>query len=97
MINPLEYIKEESWYQVELPRSELRAFMKKSDLRGSIKPLLWIIFLFVSAMIAVACPKHNAKFDLKTGEALTRPAREPLGTFPVKVKRGHLYIGLKTS
>lgn len=40
----------------------------------------------------VACPRHGAKFDLRTGEALTPPAFEATNTFPVKVEEGAVYV-----
>ncbi len=33
----------------------------------------------------VACPRHGAKFSIKTGEALTPPAYEAITTFPTRV------------
>jgi 3-phenylpropionate/trans-cinnamate dioxygenase ferredoxin subunit len=33
----------------------------------------------------IVCPRHGAKFCIKTGEALTPPAYEPTETFPVRV------------
>lgn len=33
----------------------------------------------------VICPRHGARFSVKTGEALTPPAYEPVATFPVRV------------
>jgi 3-phenylpropionate/trans-cinnamate dioxygenase ferredoxin subunit len=40
----------------------------------------------------VECPKHNAQFDYRTGEAVRAPACVNLQTFPVKVEDGHVYI-----
>ncbi len=37
------------------------------------------------------CPRHGARFDIKTGAALTAPAYEPTATFPVKVADGVVY------
>jgi len=34
----------------------------------------------------IICPRHGARFNIKSGEALTAPAYEPLSTFPVRVK-----------
>lgn len=34
------------------------------------------------------CPRHGARFCLRTGEALTPPAYEPAATFPVRVENG---------
>lgn len=38
------------------------------------------------------CPYHHARFDLRTGEALSLPAVVPLRTFPVTVEDGDIYI-----
>lgn len=40
----------------------------------------------------VECPKHNALFDYRTGEAIRAPACVNLRTFPVKVDGTHVYI-----
>jgi len=39
----------------------------------------------------VECPRHGARFDITTGEALTPPAYEPTAKFPVKVEDGVVY------
>ncbi len=36
----------------------------------------------------IECPKHNGRFDVRTGEAVRPPAVEPLGTYPVRVRDG---------
>ncbi len=33
----------------------------------------------------VVCPRHGANFDIRSGEALTLPAFEPVESFPVRV------------
>ncbi|MGL4237391.1 MocE family 2Fe-2S type ferredoxin [Tabrizicola sp.] len=40
----------------------------------------------------VECPKHNAHFDYRTGEATRAPACINLKTFPVKIDDGHVWI-----
>ena len=40
----------------------------------------------------VVCPRHGARFSVKTGEALTPPAWEPVATFPLRVENGVLYV-----
>lgn len=40
----------------------------------------------------IECPRHGARFDVRTGEALTPPAFEPTATFPVKVEGGVVYV-----
>ena len=36
----------------------------------------------------IICPRHGARFCIRTGEALTPPAYEPTATFPVRVENG---------
>lgn len=33
----------------------------------------------------IVCPRHGAKFCIRTGEAMTPPAYEPTTTFPVQI------------
>lgn len=40
----------------------------------------------------VVCPRHGARFDLRTGQALTMPAFEPIEAYEVVVKDGDLYL-----
>jgi 3-phenylpropionate/trans-cinnamate dioxygenase ferredoxin subunit len=42
----------------------------------------------------IACPRHGAKFDLRTGNALTMPATEATSSHEVKVEDGKVYIQL---
>jgi 3-phenylpropionate/trans-cinnamate dioxygenase ferredoxin subunit len=36
----------------------------------------------------VVCPRHGARFDIRTGAALSLPAYLPVETFPVRVDEG---------
>jgi len=40
----------------------------------------------------IICPRHGAHFCVRTGEALTPPAYEPLRTFPVRVENGRILV-----
>jgi len=40
----------------------------------------------------IECWAHGAKFSLKTGEALTLPAYEPVKTYEVFVEDGQIYL-----
>ena len=42
----------------------------------------------------VICPRHGARFDLRTGRALTLPAYEPVETFPVRVEDGVVKVSV---
>jgi 3-phenylpropionate/trans-cinnamate dioxygenase ferredoxin component len=39
----------------------------------------------------VECPRHGARFDLRTGEALCAPAYTPIAVFPIKIEDGVVY------
>jgi len=40
----------------------------------------------------IECPKHNGRFDLRTGEAKGAPVCINLKTFPVKIDNGRVLI-----
>jgi 3-phenylpropionate/trans-cinnamate dioxygenase ferredoxin subunit len=42
----------------------------------------------------IECPKHNGRFNYKTGEARGAPVCVNLRTYPVKVEGGTVYINL---
>ena len=39
----------------------------------------------------IECPRHGARFDIRTGAALTAPAYEPTATFPIKIENDTVY------
>jgi 3-phenylpropionate/trans-cinnamate dioxygenase ferredoxin component len=42
----------------------------------------------------IECPKHNGRFDYRSGEARRVPARADLCTYPVKVQDGTVFVSL---
>lgn len=42
----------------------------------------------------IACPRHGAQFDIRTGKALTMPATRPTGSYPCKVENGEVLIAI---
>nr|WP_298100973.1 MocE family 2Fe-2S type ferredoxin [uncultured Shinella sp.] len=42
----------------------------------------------------IECPKHNGRFNYKTGEAKGAPVCVDLRTYPVKVEGGTVFIGV---
>jgi len=38
------------------------------------------------------CPRHGARFDVRTGDALTLPAFEPAPTYEVRLEDGDVLI-----
>ncbi len=41
---------------------------------------------------SITCPRHGAKFDLRTGQPLCMPAIEPISTFEVQLRDGEIYV-----
>jgi len=42
----------------------------------------------------VECPKHGAQFDLKTGEALSLPASDPIDVYEVKLEGDDVMVAI---
>jgi len=45
----------------------------------------------------IACPRHGARFDLRTGKALSMPATQDTASHQVKVENGSIMIRLNES
>ena len=50
-----------------------------------------------AAEATIACPRHGAKFDIKTGAALTMPATKPTVAHEVKVEGDQVLLRLHGS
>ena len=44
---------------------------------------------------AITCPRHGARFDLKTGKALCMPATEPVRTYPVTIRGADVFVAVE--
>jgi len=42
----------------------------------------------------VRCPRHGARFDVRTGKALGFPAFEPVATHLVEVRNGEIFVAV---
>lgn len=42
----------------------------------------------------IECPKHNGRFDYRTGAAKGAPACVNLATYPVRIEAGKVLIGI---
>lgn len=40
----------------------------------------------------ITCPRHGARFDIRTGEALCMPATEPIAVYAVEVREDGIYV-----
>jgi 3-phenylpropionate/trans-cinnamate dioxygenase ferredoxin subunit len=40
----------------------------------------------------IVCPRHGARFSVRTGEALSAPAYEPTAVFPVRIEQGIVQV-----
>lgn len=43
---------------------------------------------------AIQCPRHGARFDIRSGAVLRMPAVQPIETFPVMEKEGKILIAI---
>ena len=46
---------------------------------------------------SIACPRHGAKFDVRTGAALTMPATQPTVVHEVKIEGENVLVRLITT
>jgi 3-phenylpropionate/trans-cinnamate dioxygenase ferredoxin subunit len=45
----------------------------------------------------VICPRHHARFDVRTGKVIENPPDAeiaPISTYPIKIEKGILYVGM---
>ena len=40
----------------------------------------------------IICPRHGARFNIKTGEVTAPPAYEPVSTIPVRLQNGTVQV-----
>ena len=43
----------------------------------------------------IVCPRHGARFCVKTGQVKCAPAYEDVATFAVRIEAGRLQVGVK--
>ena len=43
----------------------------------------------------ITCPRHGARFCIRTGEALSPPAYEPVSIFPTRIENGMVQVMLE--
>ncbi len=42
----------------------------------------------------ITCPRHGARFDVRTGKVLALPAYQDIPAYPVRVQNGMIEVGL---
>jgi 3-phenylpropionate/trans-cinnamate dioxygenase ferredoxin subunit len=42
----------------------------------------------------IECPRHGARFDIRTGQALCMPAFEPVQSYEVVVRDGAIFLAM---
>jgi 3-phenylpropionate/trans-cinnamate dioxygenase ferredoxin subunit len=42
----------------------------------------------------IECPRHGARFDVRTGKVLALPAVKPLNTYPLRVEGSEIRLAL---
>jgi 3-phenylpropionate/trans-cinnamate dioxygenase ferredoxin subunit len=43
----------------------------------------------------IICPRHGARFDVRSGKAMALPAVQPTTSYPVRVKDGRIQLGIQ--
>lgn len=43
----------------------------------------------------IECPRHGARFDVRTGRVTRMPAVRPIKTYPVSVEDGSIYVEIE--
>ena len=43
---------------------------------------------------AIECPRHGARFDIRTGKVLSFPAVVPVPSFPIKLENDEIYVDI---
>ena len=44
---------------------------------------------------AIECPRHGARFDVRSGKVLCLPAPVPIPTYPVTVEGGQIFVKIQ--
>ncbi len=45
----------------------------------------------------IVCPRHGARFNIKTGRALSLPAVEGIPVYPVRLMDGYIEVGVHSA
>ncbi len=45
--------------------------------------------------VEIECPRHGARFDVRTGRVTRLPAFRPVATYPVRVQGEDLQVGIE--
>lgn len=64
-------------------------------LRGTMMPSEPGTLSYGMDGLVIACPWHGIEFDLRTGEPVFTNYRKRLVTYPVTVKYGAVFVGVK--
>jgi nitrite reductase/ring-hydroxylating ferredoxin subunit len=78
----MEYLPRVDKYPPLPPSGEACGFHAPDD------PVGWLVGP------TVECPRHGATFDLRTGEAKTLPASEPIEVFAIEIKGSDVMVGI---
>jgi len=46
---------------------------------------------------SIACPRHGAQFDVRTGKVLQMPAVDDIPAYPIRVVEGMMQLGIPRS
>jgi MocE subfamily Rieske [2Fe-2S] domain protein len=93
------------WYHSDIPHKDMKALMSRSD-QPAIRDTSGAVFctdgLCTHEQVHLAdglvmddtieCPRHNGRFNYKTGAALRTPACVALATYPARLNAGRIEV-----
>jgi 3-phenylpropionate/trans-cinnamate dioxygenase ferredoxin component len=93
----------------EIPEGEVRVF-EAEDLKIAIACVNGTLFALEDVCThddgplgdghldgcEIECPRHGARFDIRTGAATRMPAAAPVAVFPVKKENGEVWVEMET-
>lgn len=93
----------------EIPTGEVRVFEPEDDIRVAICNIEGKFFAVDDLCThddgplgdgdldgyCIECPRHGAKFDIRTGEVVQLPATVGIGTYPIRVLNGEIQVEIE--
>lgn len=94
--------------EAEIPEGEVRVF-EVEDMRIAIGRVDGVLYAFEDTCthddgplgegsldrFQIECPRHGARFDVRTGAVCRMPAVAPIQVFPIRVENGDVLVELE--
>lgn len=91
----LEVLLEDEPFACEVEGKKIAVYLVDGSVYATSNVCTHAYALLSDGMIegdTIECPLHNARFDIRTGKALTSPAEDNLETFETKIDDGVVLV-----